>query len=129
MFVIQDKYNLLRNSLTFPYTFSSFNFETSSNSFKYIDHIQYKWVDPEKGELYRPLVITPPVMLNLTQKSFVFTDEKPKEIQVIVKAGKDNIQAKVKANLPQGWTVEPAFATINLPKNGDEQIISFSIKP
>ncbi len=91
--------------------------------------IQYKWVDPEKGELYRPLVITPPVMLNLTQKSFVFTDEKPKEIKVIVKAGKDNIKAKVTANLPQGWTIEPAFANVNLPKKGDEQIISFSIKP
>ncbi len=89
----------------------------------------YKWVDPEKGELYRPLVITPPVMLNLTQKSFVFTDEKPKEIKVIVKAGKDNIQTKVTANLPQGWTIEPAFANVNLPKKGDEQIISFFIKP
>jgi LmbE family N-acetylglucosaminyl deacetylase len=129
MFVIQDKYNLLRNSLTFPYTFSSFNFETSSNSFKYIEHIQYKWADPEKGELYRPLVITPPVMLNLTQKSFVFTDEKPKEIQVIVKAGKDNIQTKVTANLPQGWTSEPAFVNIYLPKKGDEQIVTFNVKP
>ena len=129
MFVIQEKYNLLRNSLTFPYTFSSFNFETSSNSFKYIEHIQYKWVNPEKGELYRPLVITPPVMINLTQKSFVFTDEKPKEIQVIVKAGKDNIQTKIKANLPQGWSMEPAFANINLPKKGDEQIVTFKIKP
>jgi hypothetical protein len=68
-------------------------------------------------------------MLNLTQKSFVFTDEKPKEIQVIVKAGKDNIQTKVKANLPQGWSIEPAFANINLPKKGDEQIVTFSIKP
>lgn len=91
--------------------------------------IQYKWVDPEKGELYRLLVITPPVMINLTQKSFVFTDEKPKEIQVIVKAGKDNIQTKVKANLPQGWSMEPAYANITLPKKGDEQIITFSIKP
>jgi hypothetical protein len=79
--------------------------------------------------LYRPLVITPPVLLNLTQKSFVFTDEKPKEIKVIVKAGKDNIQAKVKANLPQGWTTEPAIANINLPKKGDEQIVTFTIKP
>ncbi len=92
-------------------------------------YYQFKWVDPEKGELYRPLVITPPVMINLTQKSFVFTDEKPKEIKVIVKAGKDNIKAKVTANLPQGWTTEPAFTNINLPKKGDEQIISFFIKP
>jgi hypothetical protein len=112
MFVIQDKYNLLRNSLTFPYTFSSFNFETSSNSFKYIEHIQYKWVDPEKGELYRPLVITPPVMINLTQKSFVFTDLNPKEIQVIVKAGKDNVKFDLKINA-DGWEVLVPNQSIN----------------
>ncbi len=107
---------------------ASVNYSTYDDNFNLSQPIQYKWVDPEKGELYRPLVITPPVMLNLTQKSFVFTDEKPKEIKVIVKAGKDNIQAKIKANLPQGWTIEPAFANITLPKKGDEQIISFSIK-
>jgi LmbE family N-acetylglucosaminyl deacetylase len=129
MFVIFDKSNLLTNNLTAPCTFSYLNFKTSNNSYKFSEPIQYKWVDPEKGELYRPLVITPPVMINLTQKSFVFTDEKPKEIKVIVKAGKDNIQARVKAKLPQGWTIEPAFANVNLPKKGDEQIISFFIKP
>lgn len=128
MFCIVDKSNLLTNNLTSPNDISYLNFKTSNNSFRFLEPIQYKWVDPEKGELYRPLVITPPVMINLTQKSFVFTDEKPKEIQVIIKAGKDKIQTKVKANLPQGWTSEPAFANINLPKKGDEQIISFSIK-
>ena len=34
---------------------------------------QYKWVDPSHGELYRPLVITPPVMINLEQKSIVLS--------------------------------------------------------
>jgi LmbE family N-acetylglucosaminyl deacetylase len=129
MFVLNDKNNLLRNNVSQPYIVSGYDFMPNSKGVKMIDQLQYKWVDPEKGELYRPLVITPPVMLNLTQKSFVFTDEKPKEIQVIVKAGKDNIQAKVKANLPQGWTMEPAFANINLPRKGDEQIATFSIKP
>jgi hypothetical protein len=105
------------------------NYYQKKNRFYEFLNYQYKWVDPEKGELYRPLVITPPVMINLTQKSFVFTDEKPKEIQVIVKAGKDNIQTKVKANLPLGWTTEPVFASINLPKKGDEKIVTFSIKP
>jgi LmbE family N-acetylglucosaminyl deacetylase len=129
MFVIEDKNNLLLNNILQPYDLSGYDFSPNSKGIKIIEPLKYKWVDPEKGELYRPLVITPPVMLNLTQKSFVFTDEKPKEIKVIVKAGKDNIQARVKANLPQGWTIEPAFANVNLPKKGDEQIISFFIKP
>ncbi len=128
MFVLNDKNNLLRNNVSEPYVLSGYDFMPDSKGVKMFDQLQYKWVDPEKGELYRPLLITPPVMLNLTQKSFVFTDEKPKEIQVIVKAGKDNIQTKIKANLPQGWSMEPAFANVNLPKKGDEQIVTFSIK-
>lgn len=91
--------------------------------------IKYKWVDPEKGELYRPLVITPPVMLNLEQKSVVFSDNKSKEIKVIIKAGRDSIQTKVKANLPLGWTMQPAFANISLAKKGEEQIVTFNINP
>ncbi len=151
MFVIQEKYNLLRNSLTFPYTFSSFNFETSSNSFKYIEHIQYKWVDPEKGELYRPLVITPPVMINLTQKSFVFTDEKPKEILVIVKAGKDNVKGvlslksdsklnehkiisedknnpKVALAALTTFNYSPISYNFEIAKKGDEKIFTFQFR-
>jgi LmbE family N-acetylglucosaminyl deacetylase len=109
--------------------YQSFSFSINGFNYNQFTTPIYKWVDPEKGELYRPLVITPPVMINLTQKSFVFTDEKPKEIKVIVKAGKDNIQTKLRANLPQGWTIEPTFTNITLPKKGDEQIVSFSIKP
>lgn len=130
MFVLKSQFDLLKNNVTEPYVPHYYKgFIANPKAQKDIDQLQYKWVDPEKGELYRPLVITPPVMLNLTQKSFVFTDEKPKEIKVIVKAGKENIQTKVTANLPQGWTIEPAFVNVNLPKKGDEQIISFFIKP
>ncbi len=129
MFVLTDKNNLLHNNESQPYIVSSYDFMQNSKGIKLIDQLQYKWVDPEKGELYRPLVITPPVMINLTQKSFVFTDENAKEIKVIVKAGKDNFQTKIKANLPLGWTMQPTFANINLAKKGEEQIVSFYIKP
>jgi LmbE family N-acetylglucosaminyl deacetylase len=94
-------------------------------------NLQYKWVDPEKGELYRPVVITPPVMINLTQKSLVFTDEKPKEIKVFVKAGKDNVKAKMSINLPRGWIAELKSENdeIYLQKKGDEQSVSFFVQP
>ena len=113
--------------------------------------IQYKWVDPEKGELYRPLVITPPVMLNLTQKSFVFTDEKPKEIQVIVKAGKDNVKGVLSLksdsklnehkiilednNNPKialaeltTFNYSPISYNFDLAKKGDEKIFTFQFR-
>ncbi len=53
--------------------------------------VQYKWVDPEKGELYRPLVITPPVMINLPEDVSIFGEPTPKQIKVVIKAGKDSV--------------------------------------
>jgi len=129
MFQITDKNNIISSDYTITYSLVGINFMKNDKSFKYTQPIQYKWVDPEKGELYRPLIITPPVMLNLTQKSFVFTDDKPKEIKVTVKAGKDNIQTNIKANLSTNWIAEPAEISVTIPKKGEEKTVSFFIKP
>ena len=124
-----NKESMLTNDLTAPLSLSEITFTHQRSMFGFLSPIQYKWVDPEKGELYRPLVITPPVMLNLEQKSIVFADNKSKEIKVIVKAGRDSIQTKVKANLPLGWSMQPTFANISLAKKGEEQIVTFNINP
>jgi LmbE family N-acetylglucosaminyl deacetylase len=61
--------------------------------------MQYKWVDPEKGELYRPVVITPPVMINVSEDVLVFDGSgKHKILKVILKAGKDNVNGKLSFN-------------------------------
>ncbi len=151
MFVLNDKNNLLRNNVSEPYVLSGYDFMPDSKGVKMFDQLQYKWVDPEKGELYRPLVITPPIMLNLTQKSFVFTDEKPKEIQVIVKAGKDYVKGvlslksdsklneykiisedknnpKVALAALTTFNYSPISYNFELAKKGDEKIFTFQFR-
>lgn len=92
--------------------------------------IQYRWVDPEKGELYRPLVYTPPVMLNLQQKSIVFSDNKSKQVHVTVKAGRDSITScSVVLNSISTWKIEPPVIVISFIKKGDEKVITFNITP
>ena len=90
--------------------------------------LQYKWVDPEKGELYRPLVITPPVMINVVDEVLAFGNE-PKEIKLVVKAGKDNVQGEAKLNLPADWKITPATIPFSLPKKGEEKTVSFLVTP
>lgn len=68
--------------------------------------LQYKWVDPEKGELYRPVVITPPVMINVLDDVITFSDKLPKEFRIALRAGKDSVAGVVKITLPKGWTIE-----------------------
>ncbi|MDP1727795.1 MAG: PIG-L family deacetylase [Bacteroidota bacterium] len=92
--------------------------------------IQYRWVDPEKGELYRPFVYTPPVMLNLQQKSIVFSDNKSKQVHVTVRAGRDSIAScTVTLNSVDSWKIEPPFIVLSFVKKGDEKVITFNITP
>lgn len=41
--------------------------------------VVYKWVDPVDGELYRPVEVTPPVMVNLDAKSYIFPNGQSKK--------------------------------------------------
>ena len=106
-------------------------------------NLQYKWVDPEKGELYRPVVITPPVMINPQSKLVTFTDSKVKELRVSLKAGRDSVRGLIQIALPKGWYVvlkgskfnnqlkaptESAF-TFSLAKKGDVEDVVLEINP
>lgn len=63
----------------------------------------FKWVDPEKGELYRPLIITPPIMINVNSDVAVFDKSEGKEMKITLKAGKDSVSGTLKITAPQGW--------------------------
>lgn len=89
--------------------------------------IQYRWVDPEKGELYRPVVITPPVLLKMDQEVFTFTDVKTKPITVTVKASKDSLSGNLHLNLPSHWNSEPSNQTFIIKKKGEEQSFTFMV--
>lgn len=91
--------------------------------------IQYRWVDPEKGELYRPLVIIPPVLLTMENEVIAFSDDNSKEVKVKVKAGKDSLNAKVKLQIPEGWKLEPSEINVSLFKKNEEQTVSFKVTP
>ncbi|MFN5544343.1 MAG: LmbE family protein, partial [Bacteroidota bacterium] len=104
-------------------------------------NIQYKWVEPDKGELYRPVVITHQVMVNPQNKLVTFTDNKVKELRVSLKAGRDSVNGLIKITLPKGWYVvlkgtvkqlkaptESGF-TFSLARKGDVKDIILEINP
>lgn len=128
-----------------PFTINTTNTITINNSFPIFLKMppHYKWVDPEKGELYRPVVITPPVMINPRSKLVTFTDNKVKELRVSLKAGRDSVNGLIQIALPKGWYVvlkgskfnnqlkaptESTF-TFSLAKKGDVEDIVLEINP
>ncbi len=90
--------------------------------------IVYRWVDPVKGELYRPLEVLPPLTIGLSDKVLVFNDTAAKTLAVTVRASADGIAGSLLAKAPQGWEVRIAEPAFTLAKEGDEKSILVSIR-
>jgi len=91
--------------------------------------IVFKRRDPVKGEVYRPFEVTPPVFANISSKVYVFGNEEPKPVQVIVKAGRENVSGTARLEVPEGWRVQPETVEVELALKGEEQTIAFDLYP
>jgi LmbE family N-acetylglucosaminyl deacetylase len=89
----------------------------------------YRWNDPVKGEQYRPFGITPEVTVQFENGTFLFPDNEPKEINVIVSSHTDKFSGKLHLNLPENWKAEPEEIPISFSKKGEEQSFRFSVSP
>lgn len=90
--------------------------------------LQYKYTDPVKGELYQPLVIAPPVVADLSNQVYIFTDTKAQSVPVKLRAMADNVQGTVRLQLPAGFT-DGNSQPFSLKQKGDEVELRFDIKP
>lgn len=98
----------------------------------YLDYnipIIYKRNDPVDGEVYRPVEITPPVFLNVSEGVYVFGNGIGKTINVKIIAGKDSISGVIKPRIPEGWIIEPRAIDFSLDVKDQEQTVSFSVTP
>ena len=113
-------YHLATAMVKFKNTTAQFGFNT-----------QYKWTDPEKGELYRPVVITPPVMINVSEDVLVFDGSgKQKTLKVIVKAGKDNVNGVLKFTSPDQLNTKVIVEQDKTnPQFALAKLTSFNISP
>lgn len=151
-FRIYDKGHLINNDIETNSFVTPIQID-SKIKFQSLEQIQYKWVDPEKGELYRPVVITPPVMVNLSEDVLVFDGSgKQKILRVKVKAGKDSVNGVLKftspdlintkvvveedKNNPQfalakltSFNISPLSYNFQLDKKGQEKEFLFYINP
>ncbi|MEM9023227.1 MAG: PIG-L family deacetylase, partial [Bacteroidota bacterium] len=91
--------------------------------------LYYKWTDRVEGERYRHFTVLPDATVNLPENVYIFTGDQPQEVVAVVTAHKDNFEGTVRLNVPKGWRVEPATATVSLDKSGSEAKTTFSVFP
>jgi len=91
--------------------------------------VVYKYTDQVRGEVYQPLVITPPVTANVTEKVLLFTGDQAKEIVLKLKSFKNDTFGSVGLSLPQGWKSSPEKHDFNFEKDGEEKSVIFKVTP
>ena len=146
-FQIENRFNLLGNTTLKPLTLEAISFkpnnpyyfdtlmETKSNITNIylspFNDVQYKWVDPEKGELYRPVVITPPVMINVPEDVLVFDGNgKQKILKVTVKSGRDSVSGILKFTSPDQLNTKVVVEEDKInPQFASAKLTSFNISP
>ncbi|MGV3640409.1 MAG: LmbE family protein, partial [Adhaeribacter sp.] len=91
--------------------------------------VSFKRVDPVDGEVYQPFALSPPVMLNLAEKVYIFADDQSRQVQVQVQAGQDQVGGTVALQVPAGWKVEPASQPFHLKMKEEGQVLVFRVSP
>lgn len=91
--------------------------------------VVYKYTDPVRGEVFRPMELLPPVTLNLPESVTVFRNGKPHSIRILVKANRPDIKGKLQVHVGAGWTAECSQDRIELAQPGDEVLVDVLITP
>lgn len=91
--------------------------------------ILYRFVDRVEGEIYRPFVIAPPVVVNLTEPTYIYASNQPKQVRVTVRNYAPNMNGVLKLNLPSGWKAEPNEIPVALKEKGSEITNTFTLTP
>lgn len=128
MYKVMDE-NLIGTPENSPALSASVSIKIGETFLDYKIPIVYKENYPVKGEVYRPIEITPPVMVNISEGVYVFGNGKEKKVDVKVIAGRGNVQGDVKLLAPEGWRIEPVSMSYQLEIKEEERIFSFTVYP
>ncbi len=109
--------------------FVDFNLNIEGTPITITKPVVYRYSEPDKGELYRPFEIIPAVSASISDKVFIFENDQQKEIEVIVKAGRDAVEGYVQMAYPNDWSVYPEKQKIEIVNKGDIQKVVFTVIP
>ncbi|MBR9854266.1 MAG: LmbE family protein [Algicola sp.] len=91
--------------------------------------VVHRYSRPDKGELYEPFAILPEVTSKIDEKVLIFANADTKEVQVKVRAGKNNVSGTVSLNHPSGWVITPKSIPFSIAQKGEEIPVTFKVTP
>jgi len=128
MYTVDDK-NLIGQPETPRNQLVTFNLTFGKTSISYSKPIVYKTNDDVKGEVYKPFEIIPEASAKVAEDVIIFENDKQKDIVVIVKAGRDNLEGFVQIAHPKEWNVYPERQKVSITHKGEDQTLIFTVIP
>ena len=109
--------------------FVDFNLTIEGTPITITKPVVYRYSKPDKGELYRPFEIIPEVSVSISDKVFIFENDQQKEIEVTIKAGRDEVEGYVQMAHPKDWSIYPQKQKVEILNKGDIQKVVFTVIP
>ena len=122
----QTLIGLPENPAPFPVIFT---FEIGGQEIAYEVEPRFRKVDRVEGETSQPLVIAPPLFVDLPRPVFVFGNNEPKTLYVRVIAAAEKVVGNIALEAPAGWKIEPASAAVELHGAESETTLVFQVTP
>ncbi|MDF1697399.1 MAG: PIG-L family deacetylase [Saprospiraceae bacterium] len=91
--------------------------------------VDFKYTNPEKGEVHQPLEIVEPIYTSISDKVYIFEGGNSKKVNVTVKAMKENQSGEVTLDVPEDWTIEPKSFPFTIENKGEENNYTFKVTP
>jgi hypothetical protein len=88
-----------------------------------------RYVDRAEGERTRPLVIVPPVAVELPQDVFLFAAARMRRIPASLRANAANVSGEFRQEPAAGWKVAPGTRPFRISSAGEEREITFEVTP
>lgn len=128
LYTVEDVW--LRNQpMRTPDLQAEFTFVIDGQTFVFSTPVTYKFTDPVKGEIYRPLEIRPELTANIAEKVYVFSDNKAQKVEITLKSSKEKTKGELVLELPKGWKAEPASIPFDFASKYQEQKFTFMVSP
>ena len=89
--------------------------------------VNYRYVNPAAGEIREPLAILPPATVKFDKELYLLSSEKSMEINVRVRASRENLIGILTLELPASWSAKPDTVLIEIPNRGEERSFRFTV--
>jgi LmbE family N-acetylglucosaminyl deacetylase len=100
-----------------------------NHSIRFSIPVFYRNTDPVDGEVYKSVVITPPVTVNIEKEIIFFSSQKEKELKVTLQSFKNSASGKLVLECNNGWKVEPKEIDFIFDKKNQKKDFYIKVTP